>query len=179
MSQVELSGNGIPSSQHLQDFRNIPASQWEKKKNTFCLSCFLVKDDSLGADTQNSSCAAGYSIDQGWVKLRARFLNLIAEAMVLKVGPFPLSTTLSWAFWELQIITCTPHTLLRNTTQEWMRLFLRLGCSSGEIWFFRIDGLLPKILGVEKFPPRPRYRDPQWAFFILPKQGWLWTLIPL
>lgn len=106
---VQVSGNTISSSQHHQDFGNIPASQEKKnkKENFPSIKFFLVGGDRLGVDTQNSSCAGDYSSDQGWVELRCRFSKSTGEAMVLTAGPLPLSTILCWAFWALHIFTCT------------------------------------------------------------------------
>lgn len=49
VDQVELSGNGISSSQHLQDFRNIPASQWGKRGENCQSSMFFDERWQFGS----------------------------------------------------------------------------------------------------------------------------------
>lgn len=154
MAQVEPSGNGILSSQHLQDFRNTPTSQCRKKGKAFSLSCFLVRDDRMGVDAYMCRRLQHWP---GMSKTGVQVFELNwrghgFESWAPPIEHYLVLSTLSIAYIHLYRVS---HISLRNPTQEPKRLFLRLGCSSEEVQFFRINNLLQKIFGVEKFPPRP------------------------
>lgn len=153
MAQVEPSGNGILSSQHLLGFQKYPHFRVQKKGKAFSLLWVLVRDDRMGTDAHMCRRLQHWP---GMSKTKVQVFKLNwrghgFESLAPPIAHQVMLNILSIAYIPLY---CASHISLRNPTQEPKGLFLRLEWSSEEAQFFRINNLLQKIFGVEKFPPR-------------------------